>query len=84
MKNSQSQNYQMIMKKKQTKEHLQNRVLSSIVLVLVIGLLFFCKVEKNYFLDKIVWNEGGMAVKNTGMVDTTTRFDENLSEEENE
>lgn len=84
MKNSQSQNYQMIMKKKHKKEHLQNGVLSSAVLVLVIGLLFFYKVEKNYFGDKIVWNEGSVAVKNTGMVDTTTRFEENLNEEENE
>ena len=84
MKNSQSQNYQMIMKKKQKKEHLQNGVLSSAVFVLVIGLLFFYKVEKNYFEDKIVWNEGSVTAENTGMVDTTTRFEENLSEEENE
>ena len=84
MKNSQSQNYQMIMKKKHKKEHLQNGVLSSAVLGLVIGLLFFYKVEKNYFEDKIVWNEGSVAAENTGMVDTTSRFEENLNEEENE
>ena len=53
MKNSQSQNYQMIMKKKHKKEHLQNGVLSSAVFVLVIGLLYHssCEMSKRYCIS---------------------------------
>ncbi len=82
MRNSQRENYQIIMQKKRQKEGLYKAMISGGLIVFVMGLLLFCKVEKNCFVDKIIWNEGGVFLENTGMIDTSTRFEESLSEEE--
>ena len=82
MRNSQRENYQIIMQKKRQKEGLYKGMISGGLIVFAMGLLLFCKVEKNCFVDKIIWNEGGVFLENTGMIDTSTRFEESLSEEE--
>lgn len=82
MRNSQSENYQIIVQKKRQKDSLYKGMISGGLIVLVMGLLLCCKVEKNYFEDKIIWNDGSVSLENTGMIDTSTRFEESLSEEE--